>query len=233
MRLAGALLVKAAAEIIERGKNVAVRLLEAAAADVVFSEGRYRVAGTDREIGLLEVARRTPLDARCDFFGRMPAHPAGTAVCELESDPDTGTVRIVRYICVDDVGQPINPMIVAGQTHGGAAQGIGQALHEDVAYDDSSGQIRAGSFMDYTLPRADELPAFEVTHLEDPTPGNPLRVKGAGEGGTIPATAAVMNALCDALGVDDLPMPATPEKVWRASRRTNGPGAKTGSRRSG
>ncbi|TMG76425.1 MAG: xanthine dehydrogenase family protein molybdopterin-binding subunit [Betaproteobacteria bacterium] len=230
MRLAGTLFVRAAAEIVERGRAAAVALLEAAAADLAFEAGRYRIAGTDRAVSLFELARaiesgklpaemREALAATQDFSGRIPAFPAGTAVCEVEVDPETGTVRIVRYTAVDDVGQAVNPMIVEGQTHGGIAQGVGQALREGVALDPASGQAVTGTFMDYAICRADDLPSFQVGHAEDRTEGNPLHVKGAGEGGVVPATAAVVNALCDALRVEDVPMPATSEAVSDALSR--------------
>ena len=212
MRIAGALLAQVSRDLIEKGRKEAARRLEASETDLVFEEGSYRVAGTDKSVALLELG---PIDASGEFSGRIPAHPAGAAACELEVDAETGTVRVTRYTTCDDVGQPVNPMIVEGQAHGGITQGIGQALLEDVAYDAGSGQPIGGSFMDYALPRAEDLPDFAVGHFEDPLENNPLRVKGAGEGGTIPASAAVINALCDALGVEDVPMPATPEKVWK------------------
>ena len=149
----------------------------------------------------------------------MPAFPTGCAVCELEVDPETGVVRIVRYASLDDVGQPINPLIVDGQVHGGIAQGVGQALMEDLQVDPATGQVIGGSFMDYGVPRADHLPDFDVAFTEDPTRGNPLRVKGGGESGITPSLAVVFNALMDALaplGVEHVEMPATPHRVWRA-----------------
>ena len=231
-RLAGTLLVQGCAEIVERGRAAAGALLEAAADDIVYRDGAFRVSGTDRSIGLFEAARameagevgaegRKALAASKDFKGRLPAYPAGAAVCELEIDPQTGTVRITRYTTVDDVGQAINPMIVQGQTHGGIAQGIGQALLEGMALDPETGQVLSGSFMDYGISRADDLPAFGVEHAEHPTAGNPLRIKGGGEGGIVPASAVVVNALCDALSqanVEDLPMPATPQVIWNKAR---------------
>ena len=161
------------------------------------------------------------LEASGSYSANPPSHPNGAHVCELEVDPETGVVEILRYITVDDVGQPVNPLIVDGQTHGGIAQGIGQALIEGVALDAAS-QVLTGSFMDYGFPRADNLPSFETALAEDPTAGNPLRIKGGGEGGVVPATAAVINALCDALGVDDIAMPATPQRVWSAMRKRQG-----------
>jgi carbon-monoxide dehydrogenase large subunit len=230
MRIAGTLFVRAAAEIVERGRAAAAALLEAAAADLAFEAGRYRIAGTDRAVSLFELARaiesgalpadmREALASTQAFNGRIPAFPAGTAVCEVEADPDTGDVEVVRYAAVDDVGCAVNPMIVEGQTHGGIAQGVGQALCEGVALDPATGQVMTGTFMDYGICRADDLPAFRLGHAEDPTVGNPLGIKGGGEGGIVPATAAVVNALCDALGVEDLPMPATHEVVLGAISR--------------
>ena len=226
MRIAGTLFLRAAAEIAERGRAAAAAFLEAAEADLVFEEGAYRVAGTDRAVSLFELARaiesgELPADLRGvlasaqDFNGRLPAFPAGSAVCEVEVDPETGAVEITRYAAVDDVGTAVNPMIVEGQTHGGIAQGIGQALREGVALD-REGQVLTGSFMDYAIPRADDLPSFRTGHAEDRTQGNPLHVKGGGEGGVVPATAAMVNALCDALEVEDVPMPATSAVVWGA-----------------
>ncbi len=232
MRIAGTLMVKASAEIIDRGQSAAAALLEVAAEDIVYGEGAFHVAGTDRMVSLFDVARaveagdvapdlRQVLAASQDFRGRIPAYPGGSCVCELEVDPETGTLEITRYSLVDDVGQPINPMIIEGQAHGSVVQGVGQALRECVAIDPESGQVLSGSFMDYGISRADDLPSFRVGHAEDPTSGNPLRVKGGGEGGIVAATAVVHNALCDALaqcGVADVPMPATPVAIWSALR---------------
>lgn len=232
MRIAGTLMVKAASEVIDKGKSAAAALLEVAAADIVFAEGVFHVAGTDRSVNLFDVARaveagdvapdlRQVLAASQDFRGRIPAYPGGSCVCELEVDPETGTLEITRYSLVDDVGQPINPMIIEGQAHGGVVQGVGQALREGVVIDPESGQVLSGSFMDYGISRADDLPSFRVGHAEDPTAGNPLRVKGGGEGGIVGATAVVHNALCDALaeaGIEDVPMPATPLAIWAALR---------------
>ncbi|HZR70379.1 MAG TPA: molybdopterin cofactor-binding domain-containing protein [Burkholderiales bacterium] len=217
MRIAGSLIVQASDGIVDQAKAAASRLLEAAPQDLVFESGKVRVAGTDRALGLAEIARSAELAASAKFFGRMPAHPAGAAVCELEIDRETGAVRVVRYTAVDDVGQAVNPAIVAGQVHGGIAQGLGQALCERVALD-AEGQVASGSFLDYCVPRADDLPDFRTDAIEHPTAGNALRVKGGGEGGIMPATAAAVNALCDALGADDLDMPATPQRVWQALR---------------
>jgi len=193
--------------------EAAASALEVQAADLVYEDGTFRIAGTDRGIPLLELAKARPLHAVEEIDGRLPAHPAGAAVCEVEVDPQTGCVAVVRYATVDDVGQAVNPMIVDGQTHGGIAQGLGQALAEGVVYD-ASGQLLTGSYMDYGLARATDLPPFACELAEDPARGNPLRIKGGGEGGIVPATAAVINALCSALDVDDVPMPATSHAVW-------------------
>jgi len=231
-RLAGTLIVQSCGDIIEQGRVAAGVLLEAAVEDIVYREGVYQVSGTDRSIDLFEVARAVEagepdaggtrtLAATHDFKGRIPAYPSGSAVCELEVDPQTGAVEITRYTTVDDVGQPINPMIVEGQTHGGILQGIGQALTEGMVFDGEGGQVHSGSFMDYGIGHADDVPSFHVEHVEHPTAGNPLRIKGGGEGGVVPATAVVVNALCDALSqvkIEDLPMPATPQVIWNKLR---------------
>ena len=216
LRFASTLIHAAGKRLIERGRQAAAERLEAGIEDIEYREGAFRVLGTDRSVALFDLA---PLAAEEDINARIPASPGGCAVCELEVDPDTGAVTIVRYISVDDVGQAVNPLIVDGQTHGGIAQGVGQALMEGVAFD-ASGQLLSGSFMDYSLARADNVPSFETALMEEPTRGNPLRIKGGGEGGVVPATAAVINALCDALGVDDVPMPATPERVWRVLKES-------------
>jgi aerobic carbon-monoxide dehydrogenase large subunit len=211
LRFASTLIHSAGARLIEMGRQAAAARLEAGIEDIEYRDGAFRVLGTDRSVALFDLA---PLAVEEDINARIPASPGGCAVCELEVDPDTGAVRILRYISVDDVGQAVNPLIVDGQTHGGIAQGVGQALMEGVAFD-ASGQLLSGSFMDYGFARAENLPFFETALMEEPTRGNPLRIKGGGEGGVVPATAAVINALCDALGVDDVAMPATPERVWR------------------
>jgi carbon-monoxide dehydrogenase large subunit len=159
-----------------------------------------------------------PLQSKKTFTGRIPAYPTGCAICEVEIDPDTGAVSIPRYGSIDDAGQAINPLILHGQVHGGIVQGIGQALVETVQYDDH-GQVLTGSFMDYGVPRARDVPSFDVALTEDPTKGNPLRVKGGGEAGITPALAVVMNAIMDALkelGVEHIDMPATPHRIWSA-----------------
>ena len=222
MRLAGTVLLRAAEDIVEQGRQLAADRLEAAPSDLVYEDARYRVAGTDRSIGLFDLAGETgSLYATSEVTRRLHAHPNGVAVCEVEIDPETGTVDLVRYGTVDDVGRVINPMIVDGQVHGGIAQGVGQALMEQCVFDNETGQFVTGSFMDYTMPRADDFPFFHVEQNGLPAPSNPLGVKGAGECGTTPATAAIVGAVVDALrdyGVHHMEMPLTPEKIWRVIR---------------
>jgi carbon-monoxide dehydrogenase large subunit len=231
--IGGTALWMAADKIIAKGKKIAAHLLEVAAADLDFADGRFTVAGTDRALALKEVARAAFQPGRLppDFEGGLyetgtfkPAadtFPNGCHICELEIDRDTGAVEIIDYIVVDDVGTVINPTTLKGQIHGGVAQGLGQALMEEVAYDPASGQLLTGSFMDYCMPRADSLSNMHVRSNPVPTKLNPLGAKGAGEAGTVGALAAVMNAVLNALaplGVRELDMPATSEKVWRAIR---------------
>jgi len=199
--------------------------------DVEFSGGSFKASGSARAIGIFEVARaaqelndlddtlRGPLAAESDVSFTAGGYPYGCAVCEVEIDPQTGAIEVVRYAATDDVGRAINPMILHGQTHGGIAQGVGQALWEECVVDPESGQVITGSFMDYAMPRADTLPSFTTDLMEVPSPSNPLGVRAGGEGGTTPALAAVINAVVDALGefgVTHMDMPATPERVWRA-----------------
>ena len=221
MRIGGTILHRAALRIVDDGREAAARLLEAAVADIAYADGRFTVVGTDRSIGLFDLAAETPLAATEEISTRLHAHPNGAAACEVEIDPETGEIALTRYATVDDVGRAINPAIVEGQVHGGIAQGVGQALFERTAYDPDSGQLLTGSFMDYCLPRADDLPSFSGRLNDCPTGSNPLGVKGAGEAGTTPATAVVVSAATDALrefGIAHLEMPLTPERVWRAIR---------------
>jgi carbon-monoxide dehydrogenase large subunit len=231
MRYAGILMGKASNDIIAKGCRIAAHALETDASDIEFSGGRFRVAGTDRSIGLFEVAAlaqnhnlpeelRGPLASAHDEVFRVAGFPYGSHVCEVEVDVETGTVAIVRYAGVDDVGRAINPMILHGQTHGAIVQGVGQALMEECHYD-ASGQLLSATFMDYAVPRADDLPDFVTAISEVPSPTNPLGVRAGGEGGTTPALAVVVNAIVDALdefGVKHIEMPATSERVWRAIR---------------
>jgi len=225
MRIAGTLMVNGCETIIKTGKTFAAEMLETHVEDLEFLNGQYRVTGTDHTTSLIDVAQRaakkgTPLEANEKFNGRIPAYPNGSAVAEVEVDPETGIVEVCHWSSVDDVGRVINPMIVEGQTHGGIAQGIGQALFEDIGYEEKSGQLRGGSLLDYCIPRADNFPFFQTKTVNNaPTNGNPLGVKGGGEGGTIPALGALFNAILDALkpmGVSEIIMPATPYCVWQA-----------------
>jgi aerobic carbon-monoxide dehydrogenase large subunit len=242
MRLGGVVMAKASDRLVERGARLAAWLLESAVEDVEFAERRFGVRGTDRAVDLFAVAAaaqrddvpadlRGPLEGECDETVSTPSFPYGAAVCEVEVDPETGAVEIVRYSSVDDVGRAINPLIVHGQTHGGIAQGVGQALWELSDYDPESGQLRSATFMDYAMPRADLLPSFATEISEVESTSNPLGLRGGGEGGTTPALGAVVNAICDALaelGVEHIEMPATPERVWQAiqaARRPHGPSA--------
>jgi carbon-monoxide dehydrogenase large subunit len=227
----GTAIVKALDKIVAKGRKIAAHLMEAAESDVEYDRGTFKVAGTDKKKTFGEVAfaayvphnyphdKLEPgLNENAFYDPANFTFPAGTYVCEVEVDRDTGVVKIERFTAVDDFGKIINPMIVEGQVHGGLAQGIGQALTEGCRYDDS-GQLVTGSFMDYCLPRADDLPSFKVDTRETPCTHNPLGVKGCGEAGAIGSPAALMNAITDALGVKDLPMPATAQTVWRSMQK--------------
>jgi carbon-monoxide dehydrogenase large subunit len=226
--------LRAAADtLIEKAKPLAAHLLEAAAGDLSFKEGRFHITGTDRSIPLVDVARAfyRPVGLPKQFgigleasgaFGSDPQNfPNGCHICEVEVDPETGIVTIDRYTVVDDVGRVINPLVCEGQIQGGLAQGIGQALLENVVFDRESGQLVSGSFSDYAMPRADDLPAFDLDFIEVPCRTNPLGVKGVGEAGSVGAPPTVINAILDALrplGVGHVDMPATPRRVWEAIR---------------
>jgi len=232
--LGGSALKGAADAIIEKAKPMAGFLLEASAKDIEFSEGKFKVVGTDKGISMTDVAKAffrpvgpttrfgTGLDAS-GSSAAPPTFPNGCHVCELEVDPETGEVSIDRYVVVDDVGRVINPMICHGQIEGALAQGIGQALMENIAFDRESGQLLSASFVDYAMPRAADLPHhYELDFIDVPAKTNPLGVKGVGEAGCVGAPPAVMNALLDALaplGVTQLDMPATPHRIWQAIRQ--------------
>jgi carbon-monoxide dehydrogenase large subunit len=243
MRMAGVVMGKASEAVIEKATKIAGHVLEADLGDIVFAEGRFTVKGTDRSLGLFDVARagrerndlpddlRGPLAAECDDIIPISAFPFGTHVCEVEIDPDTGLTEIVRYSAVDDVGRAVNPLILHGQTHGAIVQGVGQAMWEHCCYDPVTGQLLAGSFQDYAMPRAPLLPSFATELSETPAPGNKLGVRAGGEGGTTPALAVVVNAVVDALsefGITHIEMPLTAESIWRATRE--GKPASTGNR---
>jgi len=233
MRMAGIVIGRATDIIIERGRRIAGHMLESAVDDIEFASGRFTIKGTDRTIGIFDVARAAeenadlPDDLRGSLFGdctekmQVPGYPYGAQVCEVEVDPDTGGVEVVAIVAIDDVGRAINPLILHGQTHGGVVQGQGQALMEQAYYDPESGQMLAASLMDYAMPRAHNFPLINSKIMEVPTPTNKLGVRGGGEGGTTPALAVVISAIADALsqyGVAHVEMPATAERVWRAIR---------------
>jgi aerobic carbon-monoxide dehydrogenase large subunit len=203
--------------VIDKGKQQAADLLEAAAADIEFRDGNYVVAGTDRMVDIFSVARAAPepLAGEAEFAPEVATFPNGCHICELELDPETGRVALLRYTVVDDFGEVINPLLLGGQVHGGIAQGIGQALLERTVYDET-GQLLSGSFTDYAMPRAGDLPSIDFRWNPIPCRTNPLGIKGAGEAGAIGAPPAVLNALSDALGGAAIDMPATPERLWRA-----------------
>jgi aerobic carbon-monoxide dehydrogenase large subunit len=234
LAVGGTAIVKALDKVIAKGSKIAAHLLEAAETDIEFRDGKFTVAGTDRSKSFGEVAlaayvpHNYPLDKlepgldETAFYDPTNfTYPAGTHICEVEIDPETGVVQVVSFVACDDFGNVINPMIVEGQVHGGVAQGIGQALLEQCVYDRETGQLLTGSFMDYAMPRADDLPSFQVGTKVTPCTHNPIGAKGCGEAGAIGAPAALMNAVHDALaprGVRYLDMPATPHRVWQALR---------------
>ncbi|MCW2309553.1 xanthine dehydrogenase family protein molybdopterin-binding subunit [Rhodobium gokarnense] len=221
-------IVKALDKVESKAKKIAAHLLEASEGDIVIENGEVKVAGTDRKLGWHEVclaaytAHNLPdgmepgLKEGAFYDPTNFTFPAGCYICEVEVDPDTGKTQIIQFVAADDFGKIINPMIVEGQVHGGLAQGIGQAMLEGCSYDRESGQLMTASYMDYTMPRADDMPSFNVSTTETICPGNPLGMKGCGEAGAIGSPPAVINAITDAIGTNDLTMPATPEKVWRA-----------------
>ncbi len=227
----GASIQLAAKKIVEKCKPLVAHHLEVAVEDIEFDDGTFTVAGTDKTMNLMDAAKHAHnfmtappgfelgLDEWAAWSPPAPTFPNGCHVAEVEIDPDTGETEIVRYCMVDDVGTVINPLLLAGQVHGGAVQGIGQIMCENMVWDDESGQMVSGSFMDYTMPRADDCPSFEMGETEGPTPTNPMGIKGAGEAGCVGAMPAVMNAICDALatrGVRTFDMPASPNRVWQA-----------------
>ncbi|MBQ0961115.1 xanthine dehydrogenase family protein molybdopterin-binding subunit [Ideonella sp. 4Y11] len=231
LAVGGTAMVKALDKVIAKGKKIAAHLMEAADTDVAFENGVFKVAGTDKSVPFAAVAltayvphnfphdKLEPgLNENAFYDPSNFTYPAGSYICELEVDPATGVVRLDRFTAVDDFGNVVNPMIVEGQVHGGLAQGIGQALLEHAVYDEETGQLLTGSYMDYAMPRADDLCHFTVeTAKGTPCTHNPLGVKGCGEAGAIGSPPAVINAICNALGVKDVPMPATPFTVWKAA----------------
>ena len=229
MAIGGSSIYRSVRSMIESGRKLAAEVLEAAAADIEFVDGEFRIAGTDRTASLAEIATASFDDAKRpedvepglysseDFLPEAPTFPNGCHICELEVDPDTGVAEILRYTVEDDVGKVINPLLLEGQIMGGVAQGLGQACGEHAIYDNESGQLLSATFMDYPMPRADWVPAIDFQYQEVESPRNPLGVKGAGEAGTVGAAPAYINALLDALsvrGIDHIDMPATPLRVW-------------------
>ncbi|MFQ5631194.1 MAG: xanthine dehydrogenase family protein molybdopterin-binding subunit, partial [bacterium] len=230
LAVGGSALFQALGKIKEKAKKIAAHKLEASEDDIDFADGNFTVKGTNKSVGFGDIALTAyvphdypegvepGLEENAFWDPKNFTFPFGAHISLVEVDPDTGKVKVLRYVAVDDVGNVINPMIVDGQVHGGVAQGIGQALWEGAVYDEN-GQLLTGSMMDYALPKADDLPSFEVDRTVTPCPENPLGVKGAGETGAIGATACVANAVVDALshlGVRDIEMPMTPERVWQA-----------------
>ncbi|MCH7711971.1 MAG: molybdopterin-dependent oxidoreductase, partial [Proteobacteria bacterium] len=229
LAVGGSAIVKAIDKIIAKGKKIAAHVLESSEGDVEFEAGTFKVVGTDKSVSIADVAfaayvphnypleeLEPGLDEKAFYDPGNFTFPAGCHICEVEIDPETGVVVIVNWVAVDDFGKVINPMIVEGQVHGGVTQGVGQALLESCVHDQDTGQLLTGSYMDYTMPRAGDVPSFKVGFVETPCPHNPLGVKGCGEAGAIAAPAALINAVTGAIGISHLDMPATPEKVWRA-----------------
>jgi carbon-monoxide dehydrogenase large subunit len=230
LSVGGTAIVKAVDKIIAKGKKIAAHLLEAADTDIEFENGEFKVAGTDKKVpfGTVALTAYVPhnyplnklepgLNENAFYDPTNFTYPSGSYVCEVEVDPDTGRTTVESFVAVDDFGNIVNPMIVEGQVHGGIAQGLGQAMLEACVYDKESGQLLTGSYQDYAMPRADDLPNFTVDHTVTACTHNPLGVKGCGEAGAIGSPAAFINALTDALGVRDIAMPATAERVWRAA----------------
>jgi len=231
LAVGGTAIVKAMDKVVAKGKKIAAHLLEASEADIEFKDGQFTVAGTDRSKALGEIALTAyvphnfphdelepGLDETAFYDPKNFTFPSGAHIAEVEIDPETGRLEIVKFTASDDFGRIINPMIVAGQVHGGVAQGIGQALLEGCVYDKETGQLLTGSYNDYAMPRADDLPEFALSTHATYCTHNPLGVKGCGEAGAIGAPAAIANAIVDALkplGVRHVEMPATPERLWR------------------
>jgi carbon-monoxide dehydrogenase large subunit len=231
LTMAGGAIGVAVKDIVEKGKQIASNELEAAATDIEYAGGLFRIAGTDRSMGLFEVARIAKTQANIEgvegiaadgeFKNASNTWPNGCHICEVEIDPETGVTDITRYTIVDDFGKIVNPMLVEGQVHGGVVQGIGQAMGEEAVYDAQSGQLITGTFMDYWMPRADNMPTMSFKTNEVPCKTNPLGVKGCGEAGTVGAAPAFINAVVNALApydIDHIDMPTTPLKIWQITK---------------
>jgi carbon-monoxide dehydrogenase large subunit len=220
--ISGTTLKRAADVVIERGRDLAAERLETSPADIAYRDGAFEVVGTDRRVGLFELAAWKPFDGDARFADKIESFPTGVMVCEVEVDPETGETRVDRLIAVADCGPVVNPRLLAGQMHGGIVHGLGNALMEEALYDEESGQLLSGTLMDYALPRADDVPLFQVATIATPSPNNILGFKGVGELPTNGAPAAVANAILDALrpfGVRHIDMPLTAAKVWTALQR--------------
>jgi carbon-monoxide dehydrogenase large subunit len=237
----GEALVRAVDKVIEKAKPIAAHLLEASTDDIEFSAGRFSVRGTDQGLGIADIALATfaahnypegiepNIDAEATYDPINFNFPHGTHLCAMEVDTETGRVSMRKYVCCDDIGNIINPLIVSGQVHGGLVQGIAQALFEEAVYDDA-GTLVSGSFVDYLLPTSADVISFDIDHTTSPSTTNTLGTKGVGEAGTIASTPAVVNAVVDAvrhLGVDDITMPCTPERVWKAINSSASKGGET------
>jgi carbon-monoxide dehydrogenase large subunit len=221
-------LFKAVDKVEAKAKKIAAHLMEASESDIVIENGVFKVAGTDKQKTFTDIslaaytAHNLPagmepgLKEGAFFDPTNFTFPGGTYICEVEVDPDTGKTEIIQFVAVDDFGTIINPIIVAGQIHGGIVHGLGQAMLENAAYDQQTGQLLSGSFMDYAMPRADDMPSLKLGNTVTWCPSNPLGMKGCGEAGAIGSPPALINAITDAIGNNDLSMPATPQKVWRA-----------------
>ncbi|MGI9209439.1 MAG: xanthine dehydrogenase family protein molybdopterin-binding subunit, partial [Rhodococcus sp. (in: high G+C Gram-positive bacteria)] len=241
LAVGGIAVVKAAEKVVAKARPIAAHLMECAEDDLDFTDGQFRVKGTEKSVGLTDIALAVfaahdlpdgiepNLDSEATYDPDNFSFPHGTHLCAIEVDTETGHARIRKYVCVDDIGHVVNPLIVEGQVHGGLAQGIAQALYEEAVHDES-GTLLSGSFAEYLLPTAVDLPSFTTDRTDTPAPGNPLGVKGVGEAGTIASTPAVVNAVLDAVrqfGVRDITMPCTPMRVWHAIRSARSDGTST------
>jgi len=217
--ISGTTLKRAADVVIQRGRDLAAERLETAPADIAYRDGSFEVVGTDRRIGMFELAASKPFAGDALFGDKIESFPTGVMVCEVEVDPETGVARVDRLTEVADCGTVVNPRLLAGQVHGGIVHGLGNALMEEAVYDEENGQLLSGTLMDYALPRADDIPSLQVETIATASPNNFMGLKGVGELPTNGAPAAIANAVLDALrplGVRHLDMPITSHKVWRA-----------------
>jgi carbon-monoxide dehydrogenase large subunit len=213
---------RAADVVIRRGRDLAAERLETSVADIAYRDGAFEIVGTDRRIGLFELAAWKPFDGDALFADKIESFPTGVMVCEVEVDPETGATRIDRLLAVADCGTVVNPRLLAGQIHGGIVHGLGNALMEEAVYDEETGQLLTGTLMDYALPRAEDVPMLGVETISTASPNNFMGLKGVGELPTNGAPAALANAVLDALrplGVRHIDMPLTPHKIWQALQR--------------